>query len=134
MKTRAGSKRALAPKICGSGRKRTLVPRRFGRLADDRRACEAGWPRSKRLAIERLPARDLDLERFRQRVDHRDADAVQAARGLVGAAVEFAARVQHRHDDFERRFLGKFRMRIDRHAAAVVEHAEPAALLQRRPR
>ena len=45
------------------------------------------------------------LQPFAQRVDHRDADAMQAARDLVGVAafvgvVEFAAGVQLRHDDF----------------------------------
>ena len=83
------------------------------------------------LAIERLAARDLDFQRFRQRVDDGDADAMQAAGRLVGAAVELAAGVQHRHDHFERRLLRELRMRIDRHAAAVVEHAEPAAVFQR---
>ena len=71
-------------------------------------------------------ARHLDLERIRQRVDHRDADAVQPARGPVGVAAELAARMQHRQDDLERRFVGKARMRIDRNAAAVVAHRDPA--------
>ena len=83
------------------------------------------------LAIKGLPARDLDFGARRQRIDHRHADAVQAAGSLVGAAVELAAGVQHRHDDFERRLVLEFRMRIDRHAAAVVGDAEPAALLER---
>ena len=56
---------------------------------------------------------------------------MQAARGFVGAAVELAACVKHGHDHFKRGLFGKFRVRIDRHAAPVVEHAEKAALLQR---
>ena len=56
---------------------------------------------------------------------------MQAAGGLVGAAVELAARVQHRHDDFERGLFRKFRVRIDRHAAAVVGDAQIAAVLER---
>ena len=56
---------------------------------------------------------------------------MQPARGLVGAAVELAARVQLRHDDFERGHFGKFRVRVDRHAAPIVEHAQIAALLER---
>ncbi len=100
------------------------------RLADDRQgACRLAA--LKGLAIQRLPARDLDLELLRQRIDDGDADAVQAARRLVGAAVELSARMQHRHDDFERRFFRKLRVRIDRHAAAVVQNAEPPALLER---
>ena len=84
-----------------------------------------------RLAIERLTARHFDLELLRERIDHGNADAVQSARGLVGAAVELAARVQLGHDDFERGDLRKFRVRVDRHAAPVVEHAQIAALLER---
>jgi hypothetical protein len=38
--------------------------------------------------------------------------------------------VQHRHDDFERGFLWEFRVRIDRHATAVVDDAQIAALLE----
>ena len=41
------------------------------------------------------------LEVLGQRVDHRDADAVQAARVLVGLVVEFAARVQAREDQLD---------------------------------
>ena len=73
-----------------------------------------------RHAVELLAARDLDLEPRGQRVDHGHADAVQAARGLIDLGVEFAAGMQRAHDDFERGLLRKFRMRIDRNAAAVV--------------
>src|SRR4029079_6359639 len=48
----------------------------------------------KTLAVELAPARDLDLAGFRQRIDHRDADSVQAARGLIGLVVELAAGMQ----------------------------------------
>ncbi len=41
----------------------------------------------KHLAVEGLPARDLDLQRLRQGIDDRHADAVQAARGLVDLRV-----------------------------------------------
>jgi hypothetical protein len=61
-----------------------------------------------------------------ERVDHRDADAVQAARGLVGLARELAARVQGAEDHLERGLVGKARMRVDRDAAAVVAHADRA--------
>ena len=130
MNTRAGSKRASSPEDLRIGEKAHLGAAPVRRLADD---CEPARRFSARegLAIERLGAGDLDLELLRQRVHHRDADAVQAAGGLVGAAVELSARVQHRHDDFERRFLWKFRVRVDRHAAAVVDDAQVAALLER---
>ena len=79
-----------------------------------------GMTALERHAVELLAARDLDLEPRGQRVHHGHADAVQAAGGLVDLGVEFAAGVQRAHDDFERGFLRKFRMRIDRNAAAVV--------------
>ena len=77
-------------------------------------------------AIELPAARDLDLEPRGQGVDHRHADAVQTARGLVDLAVELAARLQRAHDDFERRLLRELRMRIDRDAATVVGDGEEA--------
>ena len=76
------------------------------------------------LPVERLAPRDFHFEPFRQRVDDGNADPMQAARGLIGFLIEFAARVQHGHDDFERRFLRKFLMRIDRKAAPIVDHGE----------
>lgn len=74
--------------------------------------------------IELLAARDFDLEPRGQGVDHGDADAVQTAGSLVNLGVELAAGVQRAHDDFERGLLGKFRMRIDGNAAAVVGHGQ----------
>ena len=77
-------------------------------------------------AVELLAARDFDFADFRQRVDDGDADAVQAARGFVGLAVEFAAGVQRGHDDFERALVLEFRMRVDRDAATVVNDGQIA--------
>src|SRR5438067_2115906 len=65
------------------------------------------------LAVKHLPARDLHLQPLGQRIDDRYADAMQAARCLVGARVELTARVQRGHDDLERGFLRKLRMRVD---------------------
>ncbi len=76
--------------------------------------------------VELLAARDLDLHAVGQRVGDRDADAVQAARGVVDLGVELAAGVQRAHDHFERRLVLEFRMRIDRDAAAVVGDADEA--------
>ena len=58
---------------------------------------------------------------FGERVDHGDADAMQAAGDLVRAVIELAARVQHGHDDFGggAAFFG---MDIHRNATAVVRH------------
>ncbi len=78
------------------------------------------------LAIEHLAARDLDLQRDGEGIDDRDADAVQAARGLVDLRVELAARMERAHDDFERRLAGEFRVRVDGDAAAVVGDGEGA--------
>ncbi len=83
-----------------------------------------GMTALERHLVEFLAARDLDLEERGERVDDGDADAVQAARGLVDLGVEFAAGMQRAHDDFERGLLRKFRMRIDRNAAAIVGHGQ----------
>ena len=64
-----------------------------------------------------------------ERVDDRDADAVEAAGYCIGAFVEFAARVQHREDD-----LGGGAARLvhtRRDAAAVVDDADAAVLVYR---
>ena len=82
------------------------------------------------LPVEHLPARDFHLEPLRQGVDHRDADPVQTARGLVGAQIEFSAGVQRGHDHFEGGAVGEFRVRIDRNAAAVVGDAAEAVVLE----
>ncbi|GJE71691.1 hypothetical protein CHKEEEPN_3238 [Methylorubrum podarium] len=84
----------------------------------------------KGLAVEGLVAGDLHLQHVRERVDDGDADAVQAAGGLVDLRIELTARVQRGHDDLERRLARKFRVRIDRDAAAVVGDDEGARLLQ----
>jgi hypothetical protein len=69
---------------------------------------------------ELLVARDLDDEIVGERVHHREADAVQPARGLVDLAAELAARMQRGEDDFQRRLVLVLGMRVDRDAAAVV--------------
>ncbi len=84
--------------------------------------------------VELLAARDLDLHAVGQGVGDRDADAMQAARGLIDLGVEFAAGVQGAHDHFERRLVLELRMRIDRHAAAVVGDADEAVGGRARPR
>src|SRR4029453_5861585 len=78
-----------------------------------------GMTALKRHLVELLLARDLDLEQRGEGVDHGAPGAVQTARGLVDLGVELAARMQRAYDDFERRLLREFRMRIDGNAAAV---------------
>ena len=79
-----------------------------------------GMTALERHLVELLLARDLDLEQRGEGVDDGDADAVQTARGLIDLGIELAAGMQRAHDDFERGFFRKFRMRIDRDAAAVI--------------
>ena len=92
------------------------------RAAELLRACPSAC-RARTPCVELLAARDLDLQALGERVGDRDADAVQAARGLVDLGVELAAGVQRAHDHFERGLLRELRMRIDRDAAAVVGDA-----------
>ena len=68
-------------------------------------------------------AEDGQVQPFRQRVHHRHADPVKAARHLVGIVVEFSAGMKLRHDHLGRRdaFLG---MDFDRDAAPVVGHRD----------
>ncbi len=47
-------------------------------------------------------AADFDLAPFGEEVHHRDANAVQAAGGLVGAFLELAAEFEDGHHAFER--------------------------------
>ena len=66
---------------------------------------------------------DLQVQPLGQRVDDRDADAVQAARNFVGLVVELAAGVEHGHDDFGSRLLLRL-VHAHRDAAAVVDHGD----------
>jgi len=63
--------------------------------------------------------RNRELQVVRQRVHHGHPDPVQPAGHLVGAVIEFPARVQHGHNDLGRRaaFLG---VDIHRNSAAVI--------------
>jgi hypothetical protein len=72
-------------------------------------------------ADEVLPpvAPDADFHEFGQRVDDRRADAVQAARDLVGVLVELAAGVQAGQHDLGRADA-LLRVDVDRDAAPVI--------------
>ena len=54
------------------------------------------------LVIDVAVAADFDLAPFGEEIHHGDADAVQAAGGLVGALAELAAELEHGHHAFER--------------------------------
>ena len=75
-----------------------------------------------RLGVDLPVAPDLELERLRERVDHRHADAVQTARHLVAVVVELAAGVEHRQRDFGGRAAAA--VLIDGDAAAVVHDGD----------
>ena len=66
-------------------------------------------------------APDPQLQLARQRIDHGDADAVQAAGNLVGVLVELSAGVQLGHDDLGRRNAFAL-VDVDRNAAAIIAH------------
>jgi hypothetical protein len=93
---------------------RAALLRRAGRLEVGRRnAALVG------LLIDLAVAPDLEIERLRQGVDDRHADAVQTARDLVAVVVELAAGVQHRQHDLGGRLAAL--VTIHRDAAAVVD-------------
>ena len=79
------------------------------------------------LGVVHLPGKavapDLDLERFTQRVDAGDTDAVQAARDLVVGGVELTASMQHREHHLHRGhgLAGGQGLVVDRNAATVVD-------------
>ena len=84
----------------------------------------SGLPRSYSCGPREPVAADLDVEMLGQRVDDRDADAVQAAGDLVAATVaELAAGVQNGQHDLDGRAL---LLLHDRHrdAAAVVDDGD----------
>ena len=75
-------------------------------------------------------APDRQLERARQRIDHRDADAVQAAGNLVGILVEFSAGVQLGHDDLGGGHAFAL-VDVGGDAAAIVAHGAGAVGIER---
>ena len=115
---------SIMVKVFGDGRNVTSVPRLSLGVADDRE-------RRDRVAVAELHevllavAPDRELEPGRQRVDDRDADAVQAAGHLVGVLVEFSAGMELGHDDLGRRDAFAL-VDVGRDAAAVVAHGAPS--------
>ena len=75
-------------------------------------------------------ARDFDFQPLRQRVDDRRTHAVKAAAGLIGTLLELAARVQRRHDDFERGLRLELGVRVHGNAATIVAHAQDIVVAQ----
>ena len=92
--------------------------------------------RSHRLAVGKFHevflavAPDGQLEPAGERVDHRDADAMQAARDFVGILVEFSAGVELGHDDLGGGHAFAL-VDVGRNAAAVVAHGARAVGIER---
>ena len=80
-------------------------------------------------AVHLAVAFDEHFQLFRQRVDHRHTDAVQAAGELVVLIGEFTPGVQRRQNHFHAG-LFLYRVRVHRHAAAVVFHFHAPVLEQ----
>ena len=72
---------------------------------------------------------DLQLEPFRERIDDRYADTVEAAGNLVGGMLELAARVEHGEDDLGRR-LARLLVGVHGDAASVVADGAGAVRVQ----
>ena len=80
----------------------------------------SGTPSVKLHAPDVALAAHLGLHADRQRVDHGDADAVQAAGDRVPAAAELSAGVQDGHDDLDGGLV-LLLVQVDGDAAAVVD-------------
>ena len=76
------------------------------------------------LLVDLAVAPDFQVERLRQRVHDRHADAVQTAGDLVAVVVELAAGVQHGQHDFCGRAPAL--VLIDGNTAAVVDRRSPS--------
>ena len=119
--------KTVVSKISVSGLNVTLVPRRLVVPVTSRSAGRLAALVG--LLIDLAVAPDFEIERFGQRVDDRDADAVQTARHLVAVVVELAAGVQHGQHDFGGRLAAL--VAIDRNAAAVVDDRDRAVDVNR---
>ena len=69
---------------------------------------------------KRLVARNLDRHPIAERIDDRNADAVQTARGLIDLVPEFAAGMECGQHDLQGGFVGKLGVRLDRDPTSVV--------------
>ncbi len=98
------------------------------RIADD-------LERGDRIAVVELDemllavAPDRQLQPGRQRIHHRDADAVQPTGDLVGVLVEFSAGMELGHDDLGGRNTFAF-VDVGRNAATIVAHRHRAVRIE----
>ena len=89
-----------------------------------------GQPARELLREQLTIARHFNPEGVRQRVDHRNPHAVQAAGGLIGFAFEFAPRMKRAQDHLKRAFVGKLGVGINWYAAAIVPDGTGAIFMQ----
>jgi hypothetical protein len=83
------------------------------------------------LVVDLAIAADFDFAPFGEEVHDRDADAVEATGGLVGAFFEFAAELEDGHHAFERGHVaaglfGELGVALDGDAAAIVFYGDAA--------
>ena len=103
----------------GRGQEGHLACRACHRRRRRPSAARPASPSVKRMACS-LPSRQMRrLSHVGERIDDRDADAMQAARHLVGVLVEFSAGMELGHDHFGGRDAFAF-VDVGRDAAAVV--------------
>ena len=88
-------------------------------------------PLRETLAIQLAVARDLDTVSDDSALTTETPTPCRPPLSRIGLAGELAARMERRQDHLERRFAGKFGVRIDRNAAAIVDDRQPVARLQR---
>ena len=121
-----GAGPALGDPLALAGQAGLRGERRAGPVAVE----DAGHAALEGQALLRWRPVDVDVHPRRERVDHRQADAVQAAGGDVGPAAELAAGVQLGRDDLDARQPG-LGLLVGRDAAAVVVHLDRSVGVQR---
>ena len=75
-------------------------------------------------------ARHLGRQFIGQRIDHRKANTMEAARGLIDLGRELAARMERDHDHLKGGFVLELGMRVNGDTPAVVVHRHPVVRFQ----
>ena len=120
-----GSRSSSSGDLADDSQPVTSAERRVGPCAVE----DAGVAAAEGHRVDLAAAVHLDVEPRGEGVDHRGADAVQAAGGGVGAAAELAAGVQLGHHDLDAGEPG-LGLDVDRDAAAVVADLDRAVGVQ----
>ena len=98
-------------------------PRFFYRAFADHRYLARDLAVGIRLAVDLAAAAHLRAHFLGKRINHAHTNAVQTAGNLVTAAAKLPARVEHRHNNFQRRLV-HLRMHIHRNPAPFVAHRD----------